>query len=108
MVTNGIMRASSRALQRLSPWTAMGIPYHRVYEEDADLLTPGKAVQLTLDLYATSYVFRKGNRIRVSITGSNAPTYDGLVESPPPTVSIYRDRRYKSYIELPVISAAGL
>ena len=108
MVTNGIMRASSRALQRLSPWTAMGIPYHRVYEEDADLLTPGKAVQLTLDLYATSYVLRKGNRIRVSITGSNAPTYDGLVESPPPTVSIYRDRRYKSYIELPVISAAGL
>jgi putative CocE/NonD family hydrolase len=106
MVTNGIMRASSRLLQRDSPWTEMGIPYHRCYEEDAKLLTPGKAVELTFDLYATSYVFRAGNRIRLTITGSNAPTYDGLVESPAPTVSVYRDRGHDSYIELPVIPAA--
>jgi putative CocE/NonD family hydrolase len=103
MVTNGIMRASSRALQRHFLWTTMEIPYHRCYEEDANLLTPGKAEKLTFDLYATSYVFRAGNRIRVTITGSNAPTYDGLVESPAPTVSIYRDQIRGSYIELPVI-----
>jgi uncharacterized protein len=104
MVTNGIIRASNRAMHPQSPWTEMGIPYHRTYKEDNALLTPQKTVELTFDLYATSYVFREGNRIRVSIIGSNPPTYDSLVGSPAPTVTIYHGRQNTSYIELPTIS----
>jgi uncharacterized protein len=108
MVTNGIIRVSNRAMQQKSPWTdLLKIPYHRTYETDNKLLVPGKTVELSIDLYATSYVFREGNRIRVTITGSNVPTYDGLVESPPPTVSIHRNWMHSSYIELPAIPPHG-
>jgi uncharacterized protein len=107
MVTNGIIRASNRAMHHISPWTDLGIPYHRTFKKDSKLLVSGKTVELTLDLYATSYVFREGNRIRVTITGSNAPTYDSLVESPAPTVRVHRDLKHLSYVELPVITRHG-
>ena len=102
-VTNGMIRASNRALSTRSPWTELGLPYHRCWDVDAKPTTPGDIVELAFDLYPISYVFRRGNRIRVTITGANAPIYAGIVEDPPPTVSIYRDAARASCIVLPVI-----
>jgi uncharacterized protein len=104
-VTNGIIRASNRALSTQSPWTEMGLPYHRAYDVDNSLLAPAQIVELTFDLFPTSYIFRQGNRIRFTITGSNFPTYEGLRETPAPIVTIYRDATHTSYIDLPVIPA---
>jgi putative CocE/NonD family hydrolase len=106
-VTNGMIRASNRKVSTQFPWTDMGIPYHRCYDVDAEPLKPGEAAELAFDFYPTSYIFRRGNRIRVTITGANAPIYAGIVEDPAPTISIYRDAARASYIELPVIPAVG-
>ena len=40
------------------------------------LLTPGEVVKLTIRLYPTSNVFKKGHRIRVDISSSNFPRFD--------------------------------
>jgi putative CocE/NonD family hydrolase len=104
-VTNGMIRASNRALSTRSPWTDLGIPYHRCWDVDAKIITPGEIVELAFDIYPVSYVFRRGNRIRVTITGANAPIYPGIKEDPVPEVNIYHQGTFSSYIELSVILA---
>ncbi|MDR3738767.1 MAG: CocE/NonD family hydrolase [Terracidiphilus sp.] len=39
-------------------------------------LQPGKVVELTVDLWATSNVFKKGHRIRLEVSSSNFPRFD--------------------------------
>jgi len=83
----------------------MEVPYHRSYMEDYAEL-PNQPVELVFNLFPTSYVFHKGNRIRVTITCSDQNTYifpEGLKIDPPPMVSIYRDTNHSSFITLPVI-----
>jgi putative CocE/NonD family hydrolase len=106
-ITNGAIKASCGAISMQFPWTDLGIPYHRCYDVDARPLTPGQPVELAFDFYPTSYIFRRGNRIRVTITGSLQSNFAGMREDPPPRISIYRDAARASYIELPLIPAAG-
>ncbi len=58
-ITEGILRAKYRESQ-----------------EAPSLLTPGKVYSLTLDLWATSNVFRAGHRIRLEVSSSNFPRFD--------------------------------
>jgi len=104
-VTNGMIKASNRALSTQFPWTDLGMPYHRGYDVDSKPLTPGEPVELVFDSYPTSYIFRAGNCIRITITGSFQGNYAGMIEDPPPTLNIYRDATHASYLELPVIPA---
>jgi putative CocE/NonD family hydrolase len=104
-VTNGMIRASNRALATGVPWSDLGLPYHRCWDVDARPLKPGEIVELAFDLYPISYVFRRGNRIRVTVTGANLPLYTGIKEDPPPEVTVYHHGEFSSCIELPVIPA---
>jgi putative CocE/NonD family hydrolase len=82
------------------------------------ILADGAVVELAIDFLPTSWVFRKGHRIRVSVACSDYPTYrlhpklspanvpydpDNIV----PTITVYRDAAHPSHIELPVIPAGG-
>jgi hypothetical protein len=58
-ITEGILRAK-----------------YRNSRETPELLTPGKVYPLTIDLWATSNVFRAGHRIRLEISSSNFPRFD--------------------------------
>ena len=42
----------------------------------ARLLTPAQPYQFSIDLWATSHVFKEGHRIRVEISSSNFPRFD--------------------------------
>jgi putative CocE/NonD family hydrolase len=44
--------------------------------ERAEPLVPGEVYEVTLDLAATSNVFRPGHRIRLEVSSSNFPRYD--------------------------------
>jgi uncharacterized protein len=102
-VTNGMIRASNRAESVQYPWTGLGLPYHRCYDVDSKPMVPGEIVELSFDLYPVSYIFRRDNRIRVTLTGANEPIYPGLKEALPPTISLYHDPTHQSCIELPLI-----
>ncbi len=106
-VSDGVIRASHRKLHPKKPWNAMKVPYHRSYEKDIESLPEnGEPVELVFDLFPMSYIFHAGNRIRVTITGSNQAAYifpESLDFNPPPNVKIYREKKHASYITLPII-----
>jgi len=96
LIADGILRARYRT-SKLNP-----IP-----------LTPGEVTPLSIDLWATSNVFKKGHRIRVSITSSNFPRYSRNLniwnvhgraeEAVVATNTVYHDRERPSHIVLPII-----
>src|SRR5579864_4136476 len=76
------------------------------------LLEPGKVYELTVDLWATSHLFRRGHRIRAVVNSSNFPRFDvnpGTGESGATATtmiiarnSVYMDRQRPSHLVLPV------
>jgi hypothetical protein len=72
-------------------------------------LTPGEPVKLAFNLGPTSYIFKAGHRIRLTITCAD-PTLTPQL-SPPPVVSLYRNSVsesrhrnsvWRSYLTLPI------
>lgn len=59
LLTDGLVRAS-----------------HRESREYRVPLQPGKIYELDVDMWATSIVFNKGHRIRISVSGTNFPRFD--------------------------------
>ena len=92
------------------------LPWHGYEKADYvdGIFAGGKIVELKYDLLPTSWVFKKGHRIRVSIAAADWPTFrldpklspSNKPDDPAniiPTVKIYRDATRPSHIELPVI-----
>jgi hypothetical protein len=105
-VSDGVMRGSFRKIDQDSPWSDVGIPYHRGFEEDYAPLSNQEPVLVAFDMFPISYVFAKGSRIRVTITCSNETTYpfpEGMKYDPAPVISLYRDQQHASRITLPII-----
>jgi putative CocE/NonD family hydrolase len=81
--------------------------------ERATLMVPGQLYQVTINLYPTANVFKKGHRIRVDISSSNFPRFDVNPNTGEPLQqhrrvttadnTVYHDARRPSHIVLPVI-----
>ena len=78
-----------------------------------EFLTPGEAVEYTIDLWATSNLFRTGHRIGLEVTSSNFPRFDrnlntgGVLghetEMIPALETIFHDAAHPSRLVLPII-----
>jgi len=92
------------------------LPWHGYRQSDYvdGILANGNIVDLTFDLMPTSWVYKAGHKIRVSITTSDYPTFginpalspsndpaspDTIV----PIITVHRSEDHPSFIELPVI-----
>jgi len=124
-VTDGLLRANFAKLYDnnediLPPGSTMNVlpdlPWHGFKESDYvdGIFASGKKVELVIDFMPTSWVFKKGHRIRVSIAGADWPTFQLHPKLSPannpsdsknivPTVTVYRNASYPSSITLPVI-----
>lgn len=86
---------------------------YRNSTERAELIEPGKPYKYTIDLWATSNVFKAGHRIRVYISSSNFPRFNRNLNTGEPTMkgtkmvkarqTIYHDAEHPSAIVLPII-----
>ncbi|PYV14914.1 MAG: X-Pro dipeptidyl-peptidase [Acidobacteria bacterium] len=86
---------------------------YRNSQEKAEFMNPGGIYKLTLDLWATSNVFRAGHRLRLEVSSSNFPRFDRNLntgEEPESgkhfvkaTNTIYHDREHPTALVLPVI-----
>ena len=95
-VTDGIIRARYRASS-----------------SDPSLLEPGRAYKYTIDLWATSNVFKAGHRIRLEVSSSNFPRFDRNTntgklisedtELKPALQTILHDSQHPSYVTLPIV-----
>jgi putative CocE/NonD family hydrolase len=103
-VTRKRLRASHRATSP-APYFYFGSPWHSHAEADAQPIPAGEVVELAFSLLPTSYRFRAGHRIRVSVAGADANLFITPVLDPAPVLSVHRGDRYPSRITLPVIPA---
>ena len=86
---------------------------YRASPEDAGLMNPGQIYKFTVDLWATSNVFRKGHLLRLEISSSNFPRFDINPNTGEPLNdnrrwqsaenTVYLDAKHPSRIVLPVI-----
>jgi putative CocE/NonD family hydrolase len=77
------------------------------------LMEPGEIYKVTIPLYPTSNVFKRGHRIRVDISSSNFPRFDVNPNTGEPlnnhrrmetaTNTIYHSEKYASRIILPTV-----
>jgi putative CocE/NonD family hydrolase len=101
-ITTGILRASHRLIVE-PPFDNLGLPYHRHFAIDIKPLEKGEPAELTLDLLPIARVFGKGKQIRVTITCADQSYTEKGQLDPPPTVKVYRNKRFASYISLPIV-----
>ncbi len=76
-------------------------------------MRPGEIYMISIDLWATSNVFRKGHRIRLRITSSNYPRFDrnlniwkkggSAAEAVVARNTIFHDRERPSHLVLPIV-----
>ncbi|HVF10176.1 MAG TPA: CocE/NonD family hydrolase, partial [Abditibacteriaceae bacterium] len=76
-------------------------------------IEPGRIYEYTIDLQATSNVFKAGHRIRVQITSSNFPLWARNLNTGAPVATgdtfqpahqtIHHDETHPSHIILPLI-----
>jgi putative CocE/NonD family hydrolase len=86
---------------------------YRNSTERAEMIEPGKVYKYTIELWATSNVFKAGHRIRVYISSSNFPRFNrnlntgermlGSVKMIKAEQTIYHDHEHPSAIVLPII-----
>jgi hypothetical protein len=86
---------------------------YRTPRTPASLIEPGKVCEYTIDLWATSNLFRKGHRIRLEISSSNFPRFDRNMNTGAPIGSdmafvsamqtVLHTPEHPSYVTLPVV-----
>jgi putative CocE/NonD family hydrolase len=89
---------------------------YRNSQEKAQLMEPGQIYKFTVDLWATSNIFRKGHRLRLEVSSSNFPRFDrnpntgddpdGAGKAVPATNMIYHDAEHPSALILSVVPTA--
>jgi putative CocE/NonD family hydrolase len=92
---------------------------YRDSQEHPSLMTPGQVYRLTVDMWATSNVFKKGHVLRLEVSSSNFPRFDrnlntgvtprflnedsGVSAMVSATNVIYHDAEHPSALLLPVV-----
>ena len=86
---------------------------YRQPRQPANLIEPGRIYEYTIDLWATSNVFKKGHRIRLEISSSNFPRFDRNTNTAEPIGSdsefvaalqtVYHTSEYPSHVTLPIV-----
>ncbi len=96
----GKLRASLRATAK-APYETMGLPWHPFTEASSQPLAPGLPVDAEFEFLPTSYVFKAGHRIRLTLQFADPRSTPKL--DPAPTVTVLHRPGAASRIELPII-----
>src|SRR5690349_20101573 len=98
----GKLRASLRATAP-APYETMGLPWHPFTQASAQPLQPGVPVETEFEFLPTSYIFKAGHRVRLTLQFAD-PRSTPKVD-PAPVVTILHRADAASLIELPIVSA---
>jgi putative CocE/NonD family hydrolase len=91
--------------------------YREGIDHQAPPLKTGEVVPITITLYPTAIVFKKGHRIRVDVSSSNYPRFDvnpntgdplgDYRRMVPADNTVFHDAAHPSQVVLPVIPASA-
>ena len=86
---------------------------YRTPRTPASLIEPGEVYEFSIDLWATSNLFKRGHRIRIEVSSSNFPRFDRNANTGEPIgtdagfqsalQTVFHSAEYPSHISLPVI-----
>ncbi len=92
--------------------------YRDGLDHQAPHLRPGEVVPITITLYPTANVFKKGHRLRIDVSSSNYPRFDVNPNTGDPLGdyrrmvtadnTVYHDTAHPSHVVLPVIPRASV
>lgn len=114
-LSNGQLLASMRAVDVERSRFLQGEmiqPYHFFTEATSAPLVPGEVVKMQIEIFATSAIIRKGNRLRVSISPSNQA--QGMLNYPRQSqveggiTTIHNSPQYPSSVVLPIVPTSAL
>jgi len=103
LVTEGQLRAIHRKISDEVPPYKMFGPYHTFRRADVLPLVPGEVAEIAFDLFPISVLFKRGQRIRVAISGADKDVFAPIPGCESPDITIERNTRHASFIDLPVI-----
>ena len=103
-VTEGVLRALHRKVSKETPPYKMFVPFHSFTQKDAMPLVPGQIAELKFGLQPTSVLIKKGHRLRIAIAGADKNTFARIPAEGTPTITVARNKRNQSWIDLPVIT----
>ncbi len=110
-VSSGWLRASRRpydeseARERLDPAYKPGDPFYRRSLEQPQPIEEGQIYEYVVELWPTLNRFKKGHRIRLSVTGSDFPHLLPILTGSENTLVI--DREHPARLEFQVTQARG-
>ena len=100
-ITEGALRALHRRMSKeRSP---LNLPVHSFLKKDAMPLKPGEVAELRFSLQPISALIKKGHRLRIAVAGHDKDTFVRIPAESTPTISMQRNSRGLSRIELPII-----
>lgn len=114
-ITNGQLLASGRAVDETRSRFLQGEmiqPFHYFTEATSAPLVPGEVVKMQVEIFPTSAVIRKGNRLRVSISPSNQA--QGMLNYPRQAMAeggittIHNSPQYPSSVVLPIVPTSAM
>lgn len=114
-ITNGLLLASARTVDPLRSRYLNGEmiqPYHYFTQETESFLIPGEPTLMQVEVFPTSALIRKGNRLRVSIAPSNQA--QGILNLPQRErakdgiTTLHNSPEYPSSVVFPIVPLSEL
>jgi len=101
-VTEGVLRLAHR--KSSSDKAHYGRPLRTYLSSDRRAMVPGHAEPVEIELLPIAMVFRKGDRVRVAISGADAGNLERIPHDGGATLTIWRTGVQPSFLELPVLA----
>lgn len=101
MISTGLLKAGHRKLSQDTLYKDV-VPVRTYTKADYKPLVPGKVHELYFDLFPTSYVFKKGHKIGLCISGADKSHFEVFLPKDP-LIKIHYGSKYPSCIELPIV-----
>lgn len=101
-ITEGVLRALHRKESQTLPSYKASWPIRSYSRADATPLVPGVPAFLRVVLLPTSWLFRAGSRIRLSLSGADSDHYAQVPHGRPPLLQLLRGVGHPSTLNLPL------
>ncbi|WP_105614830.1 CocE/NonD family hydrolase [Vallitalea okinawensis] len=101
-ITEGQIRVIHRKVTTESLEYVALDPKHSFLEKDGELLRVDEITELSIGMYATSILIKKGHRIRIAIAGQDNSVFQRIPADEVPVIEVMRDKTHASYVELPM------
>ncbi len=102
-ITEGNLRLIHRKVSSEKTPYKNFIPYRTYMKKDALPLVPNEITEIKFGLHATSFLIKKGHRIRLAIAGADKETFMRYPTKGKPVITIERNKKFRSFIDIPVI-----